>query len=342
MKPLVGAANETLMAGAAVMEEVVESRAQRLKRIERIAIRMFGVANCLISIGSGGAQHTRGERSMEALESAFAESLGFPADPVFVRDARENAHSATISWVVGPPYVRFYAVYPITHQQTVIGSILLIDYAVRNYLEEDQQQLSELALLVEQDLRFDVLQAAYLEVQRQNRQLRRDSMIDPLMGTWNRAAIVRSLGIELERCQRAEKPLSLALVSIDDFQRHKLNFGLHISESILIKLASRLRSCIRPFDALGRYGIEEFLVVLPGASHLVIQAIAERIRAVIMTHPEMINEQTVEISVCVGTVSTDVFSNASADELINRTEHVLHAAKIAGANCIIHATPDPV
>ena len=136
--------------------------------------------------------------------------------------------------------------------------------------------------------------------------------------------------------------MSLALVSIDNFSKYKQNFGLHVSESILIKLVSRLRSCIRPFDALGRYGVEEFLVVLPGASHLVIQAIAERMRVAIITHPELINDQSVAISVCVGTVSTDVFTTASPDELINHTEQALHAAKMSGSNCISHAVPDPV
>jgi len=317
----------------------ISAQEDRILRIERIAIRLFGVANCIVSFGQVSARFGKGERSMAALEAAFCDSLPFPAAAVIVNDARADARTANNPWVIGPPYIRFYAIQPVFDNKQVVGAIYLIDYVARQYQDEDAFLLSDLAGLVEQELQYDAMQMAHDDLQRQNRSLRRESMIDPMFGTWNRSAIIRSLEIEVLRCKSADKPMSLAMVCIDNFANLKNEFGLHVAESILIKMVSRVRSCIRPFDALGRYGSEEFMVVLPGASNIVIQAVTERIRNTVLAHSELINDKNVSVSVCVGTASTDLFPNSSPESLMNLVEQELHKAKKNGSNGFSHAVP---
>ena len=256
---------------------------------------------------------------MAALEAAFCDSIPFPNDPVIVNDARNDPRTVANPWVIGPPYIRFYAVQTIFDNKKVVGAIYLIDYVARQYQEEDTFLLNDLAGLVEQELMFDSLQAANDDMTRQNRSLRRESMIDPVFGTWNRSAILRSLEIEVDRCKKAGKPLSLAMISVDNYNDLKNDFGLHSSESILI--------------------VEEFLVVLPGASHVVIQAITERIRSTVMAHPETLNDKSVAVTVSAGTVSTDVVFT-DPDGLLNRVHQALHAAQKMGKNCVVHSAPD--
>lgn len=318
----------------------ISAQEDRILRIERIAIRLFGVANCMVSFGHVSARFGKGERSMAALEAAFCDSLAFPREPLIVNDARSDPKTSANPWVVGPPYIRFYAAQPLFDKNEVVGAIFLIDYGARQYQEEDTFLLSDLAGLVEQELQFDAMQVAHDDLVKQNRSLRRESMIDPMFGTWNRAAIIRSLEIEVLRCKAAEKPLSLTMVSIDNYAKLKDEFGLRASEAILIKMVSRVRSCIRPFDALGRYGTEEFLVVLPGASNMVIQAVTERIRNTVLAYAETIDEKSIAITVCVGTVSTDIFSDAGSEVLMNQVEQALYKAKKMGNNNSVHATPD--
>lgn len=317
----------------------ISAQEDRILRIERIAIRLFGVANCIVSFGQVAARFGKGERSMAALEAAFCDSLPFSNDPVIVNDARLDPRTASNPWVVGPPYIRFYAVQPVFDNRQVVGGIYLIDYVARQYQDEDSFLLSDLSGLVEQELQFDSMQMAHDDLQKQNRSLRRESMIDPMFGTWNRSAIIRSLEIEVLRCKAAGKPMSLAMVSIDNYAELKNEFGLHAAESILVKMVSRVRSCIRPFDALGRYGSEEFMVVLPGASNVVIQAVTERIRNTVLAHSEIINGQEVAVSVCVGTVSTDLFQDAPSEILMNLVEQELHKAKKSGNNSFSHGVP---
>lgn len=315
----------------------ISSQEERILRIERIAIRLFGVGNCIVSFGHVSERFGKGERSIAALEASFCDSLTFPGERVIVSDARLDPRTATNPWVIGPPYIRFYAIQPLFDKNVVVGGIFLVDYVARQFKEEDTFLLNDLAGLVEQELHFDSMQVAHNDLVKQNRSLRRDSMIDPLLGTWNRPAIVRSLELELQRCKAASKPVSLAMVSVDNFDALKNEFGLHAAESVLVKLVSRMRSCIRPFDALGRYGAEEFLFVLPGASHIVMQAIAERLRTNVFAHPETIDDQTRAISICIGTVSSDIFTDAGSDELVAQVEHALFSAKKGGANQLIHA-----
>jgi diguanylate cyclase (GGDEF)-like protein len=309
-----------------------------LLRIERIATRLFGVAHCIVSF-KGAPTSFSADHAEAKAESAFCDSLPLPSVPLIVNDTRLDPQTATNQWVAGAPYIRFYAAQPILHNGAVIGAIFLIDYEARQYKEEDIFLLSDLAELVELELQFGAMQIAYDDLVKQNRILRRENMLDPILGTWNRSAIVRSLEIEVQRCKESGKPLSLAMISVDNFAAIKNEFGLHISESILIRMVSRVRSCIRPFDALGRYGLEEFLIVLPGASHMVIQAVSERIRSTLLTHTEKIEGKSIDMTVCVGTVSTDVFVNADSNELMNQVESTLHKAQKMGNNHFIHAVP---
>ncbi len=316
----------------------ISAQEDRILRIERIAIRLFGVANCIVSFGNVSARFGKGERSMAALEAAFCDSLAFPHAPVIVNDARTDPKTAANPWVVGPPYIRFYSVQPIFDNKEVVGAIFLIDYVARQYQEEDTFLLNDLAGLVEQELHFDALQMTHDDLVKQNRSLRRDSMIDPMFGTWNRTAIIRSLEIEVLRCKSADKPMSIAMVGLDNYAALKEQHGLHASETVLMKMVSRVRSCIRPFDALGRYGSEEFLIVLPGASHVVIKAVTERIRSTVLAHSETINDKPIDITVCIGSVSTDVFVDANPEELMNQVEQALYKARKAGKNSFVHAS----
>ena len=142
------------------------------------------------------------------------------------------------------------------------------------------------------------------ELRRQIRSLKRDSLLDPVLGMWNRGAITRSLGLEMERCEKAEKPLSLLFIGVEPYAEVKETLGSMAADTLLLKLVSRMRSCIRPFDALGRFENDAFMIVLPGASNLVAAAVAERIRLSVLTHQEKLGDKTIVTKMSIGVAST--------------------------------------
>lgn len=313
---------------------------QQILRIRRIGKRLFGVSNCFVSITDFTAGAAESERSMESIEAAFVDGLPAPQALYVAGDTRLDASLRQHRLVVGAPYIRFYAAQPITDgQNQVIGSVCLVDYAPRTFSDEDGLLLADLASLFERELRLNSASATQLDLIKKNRNLRRESLTDPLIGTWNRAAITRALSAEMVNCRQAQKPLSMVFVNLDHFRNINEDHGRPSGDTLLLKVVSRLRSCIRPHDALGRYDGDQFMVVLPGASHLISLAVAERMRLAIMAHAEMIGAAKLQLTVSAGTVSTDTFPAASQEELIDHAEKALLAAKKAGRNCVVQASP---
>lgn len=315
--------------------------AQQLQRIRRIGMRLFGVANCILMFGDVSANMADNEHSLASLEKAFCYGLPRPNSLVLVPDTRADKSLCQHSLVTGAPYVRFYAACPIRNAENgVIGSIRLVDYMPRVFGAEEQQLLEDLAHLAEREMHLRSMTAAQLDLQKKNKNLRRKSLIDPLLGTWNRGAIMRILSIEAIRCDKAGVPLSLIVADLDFFKKINDTYGHPAGDAVLVKVASRLRSCIRPQEALGRYGGEEFLVILPGSSSSTAMTVAERMRQAIAVHPETIGQTPLTLTISAGVASTDLFPTATTEELINHADMALYAAKDGGRNRVMRAAPD--
>jgi diguanylate cyclase (GGDEF)-like protein len=314
---------------------------QQILRIQRIGKRLFNVANCLIVLGEMPGQGRGSERSMASIEAAFCHGMPLSAEPVVVTDTHGDRAFCHHQAVIGAPYIRFFAGHPIHDENRVpIGRLCLIHYVTRSFDDGDRRALADLAVLVERELQLRSMNEAQLDLQKKNKNLRRKSLIDPLIGTWNRGAILRILEIEAIRCEKARAPLSLIVADLDFFKKINDTYGHPAGDAVLVKVASRLRSCIRPQEALGRYGGEEFLIVLPGSPAATAMAVAERMRQAIASHPEAVADTTLNLTISLGVASTDVFPGASTDDLISRADIALYAAKSAGRNSAVQATPD--
>jgi diguanylate cyclase (GGDEF)-like protein len=314
---------------------------EQLLRIRRIGKRLFGVANCVITFGDAAANMPEHERSLASVEAAFCFSIPQPTSLRVVVDTKAEQSLSRHRLVTGAPYIRFFAAYPIYNSERVaIGSINLIDYLPRIFSEPDRMLLSDLARLVERELDLRSMSVAQLDLQKKNKNLRRKSLIDPLIGTWNRGAIMRILTIEAIRCDKLGVPLSLIVADLDFFKRINDTYGHPAGDTVLVKVASRLRSCIRAQEALGRYGGEEFLIVLPGSSHATAMAVGERMRMAIATQSEVVGDATFNLTISAGVASTDMFPSATTEELISRADIALYAAKDAGRNRVVPAIPD--
>lgn len=314
---------------------------QQIERIRRVGKRLFGVASCLVNLGGRSQEASGSEKPARSLEEAFCDALPVPNGLVVALDARldpvlRQQHAVAMA----TPCIRFYAAYPVRDSdQVVIGSVSLIDYLPRHFQGEDVQLLKDLAMMVERELHLRSISALQLDLQKKNKNLRRKSLIDPLIGTWNRGAIMRILTIEAIRCDKMGVPLSLIVADLDYFKKINDTYGHPAGDTVLVKVASRLRSCIRPQEALGRYGGEEFLVVLPGASHTTAMAVAERMRVAVASQVEVIGDATFNLTISAGVASSDLFPSATTDELISRADVALYAAKNAGRDRVVQATP---
>lgn len=312
----------------------------KIGRFERLGLQLFSVANCFVTFGHVSGRSGGSGRSITEMEASFSDSIPLSDEFVVISDVGAHPHLADHKHVVGDPFIRFYVSYPIYGQDgKLVGCIRLLDYQTRELTENQNLLLTDFATIIERELALGVIYQNQIELIKQNRNLKRESLIDPLLGTWNKVAIARSLKIEMERCTKAQKPLSLLFVYPDQIDDLRAVHGAALSDQLLIRTVSRIRSCIRPFDALGRFGSDQLLIVLPGASYLVVKAVTERIRLAIMTHPEVIENVETAMTICSGVVSTDTFPDADPEMLISLAEKALLSARSAGNNTVVQAMP---
>jgi len=164
--------------------------------------------------------------------------------------------------------------------------------------------------------------------------LRQQATHDGLTGLLNRSAVMEILHKELIRSQREQQPISLLLVDLDHFKIINDQHGHLVGDAVLREASARMKSAIRRYDSIGRYGGEEFLVVLPGCDATGGAAQAERLRLALAREPFAIGGQAIAITGSIGCTLCSGFSPSDADSLIREADLALYSAKEHGRNRI--------
>jgi diguanylate cyclase (GGDEF)-like protein len=163
------------------------------------------------------------------------------------------------------------------------------------------------------------------------------SITDGLTGLYNRRYLFLRLAEEIERAARGTYRFSIALLDLDHFKRVNDTFGHRTGDEALVRTANAMRGAIRGLDLAGRYGGEEFLVILPDTGATEARAVAERIRAAVkaLSWPELGLRLTLSGGVC-GHAGADI------DSLLECADRRLYAAKAGGRDRIVAEEPgDP-
>lgn len=156
--------------------------------------------------------------------------------------------------------------------------------------------------------------------------------LDPLTGLYNRGFGVKRLHEEYTRAVRSDAPLGIIIFDIDDFKKINDTYGHMVGDRVLMSVAKSARSMLREGDMLIRYGGEEFMVVLPGASLFDVGQISERIRHAIKDTTLMEGDAAIQVTVSLGGVSHPELNVTREDVLIRHADAALYYAKESGKN----------
>lgn len=154
---------------------------------------------------------------------------------------------------------------------------------------------------------------------------------DDLTGAYNRRGIRKLVEHELHRVNRDRTELSLVLCDIDFFKKINDTHGHDVGDLALKKVSQTLAETVRVTDMVGRWGGEEFLIVLPNTSLHKGYQLIERVRQQLAQHPIVLEGVTLNLSISCGICSTRFFS--SFDDLIRAADQSLYVAKAEGRNC---------
>jgi two-component system chemotaxis response regulator CheY len=161
-----------------------------------------------------------------------------------------------------------------------------------------------------------------------------EATYDRLTGVRNRATIMDYLSEQLKRGDRENNPLSLIVADLDHFKQVNDTYGHPVGDVMLHEAAQRMRVAIRPYDMVGRYGGEEFLIIIPNCGRREALAIAERIRCSIYAHPVKSQAGEISMTVSLGVATSEDNTGMDPIELISAADKALYHAKKAGRNCL--------
>jgi two-component system, cell cycle response regulator len=166
--------------------------------------------------------------------------------------------------------------------------------------------------------------------------LREQATKDFLTRIWNRSSVLEILQKELLRGAREKRPVGVLLADVDRFKSINDTYGHFAGDAVLREVARRMVASMRPYDAVGRYGGEEFLIVLPGCDEASVMTQGERLRAALGDEPVLLNESNYTITASFGASTWVPGSTATAETVIANADLALYQAKNQGRNKVLY------
>ena len=169
--------------------------------------------------------------------------------------------------------------------------------------------------------------------ERDEAELHKLATVDALTGLFNRRAFVDLASREIARARRLKSPYAVLMIDLDFFKRVNDEFGHQAGDQVLAAFATVATHSVRVEDLVGRYGGEEFCIMLPGAAMQPALAIAERVRNEVAMRPlgglPHITTVSIGVAVCSGR------DEVSLDAAIARADEALYRAKNEGRNRVV-------
>lgn len=158
---------------------------------------------------------------------------------------------------------------------------------------------------------------------------------DPVTGAWNRGAILEILERELARVERERAPFGVILADLDHFKRVNDTWGHLAGDAVLREAVSRFTQLTRQYDCVGRYGGEEFLILI--SNHDIDRAsqTAERLREAICAEPIRFGGQEIPITASFGVTGYGGQGSISVSDLLQKADEALYQAKNGGRNRVV-------
>lgn len=162
--------------------------------------------------------------------------------------------------------------------------------------------------------------------------LRHDATHDMLTGLWNRTAILKTLDGELARSVRSSAPLAVVMADLDHFKCINDTHGHAAGDAVLCEAARRMTATTRIYDSVGRYGGEEFLILLPGCNSIQAAKMTERLRLAVAAGPVETPKCEIGVTLSLGVALTEGMRLPESKAMLLEADTALYRAKSNGRN----------
>lgn len=305
-----------------------------LKELHRLLAILQGIdvgivvldMNYRVQVWNSFMENHSGQTAMDALQRSFFELFPEVSEAWFRHRVETVVTLGTPSftiWEQRPYLVRFKSYQPITGQED-----FMYQNTTLSPLISPNSQIEHVCLVI-----YDVTSVAVNRQQLQslNTQLEHLSRTDRLTGLYNRGHWEELLKHEVARYKRYGGMVSLLIFDIDHFKGINDTYGHQAGDKVIQNLAGLLTHCLRDTDSAGRYGGEEFVVLLPGIRRDEARLLGERLRQRAEALPVEHEGQTIRFTISMGVADMSGACH-SHEQLIEHADQALYQSKRGGRN----------
>jgi len=315
---------------------------ERFDRLTRLAKMVMHVPIAVISLVDEDRQWFKSCIGLDVAETprtvSFCGHAILRDEIMVVTDATTDPRVLDSPLVTGPPHIRFYVGQPLLSSQNhKIGTLCVIDTKPRTITSQEIDAIKDLGFLVERELRNEGVNLAQRELILELDEAKRKALIDPLTRLWNRDGIAKLLEKRKAYSEKSGQPFVVAMLDLDHFKEVNDNHGHLAGDKVLVEVARRLRGGAREFDTVGRYGGEEFIIVMPDVDKIMAGKICNRILEKLRdTHFET-GEARIPVQASMGYAVCDQAQGWDTEAAIQAADKALYEAKATGRNRIVAA-----
>ena len=291
-------------------------------RITRLASRILKTPIALVSLVDEERQWFKSRHGLHAEETprefAFCAHAICDQEVMVVPDAFEDMRFANNPLVTGEPKIRFYADAPLNDGNGHnLGTLCEIDTDPRQIDDEQRAMLRDLASIIVDEMN-----------------LRRLASVDPLTALPNRRHFMQLFEQEYRRARRYGHGLSVAIFDIDQFKLVNDLHGHDAGDAALRAVSGICTEALREHDVVGRYGGDEFGLLMPHTTPDQAEMLAGRLRTLVSEHCLDVHGIEVKFTISVGVTSCRV-GEETIEDTLSRADEALYAAKARGRNEVV-------
>lgn len=297
-----------------ILEILDTSHEERFDRVTRMAKRMFGVEISLVSLVDQDRQWFKSAQGLDATQTprdiSFCGHAINQEELFIIPNAKVDERFHDNPLVIGDPNIRFYAGYPLKVRQGVnIGTLCLIDPKPREMNEEDRQLLADLGAMIEQEIKS--IQMATL---------------DELTLISNRRGFLNLAEHTIKVSHRKNMPVTIILFDLNKFKPINDDYGHHEGDFALKTFAQTLLDSIRECDVVGRWGGDEFVVLLTDTEQEKVKFVLSRFKQNIANANKTLGKPY-DIEFSAGVVQFSIDSALTLEQMIEQADAEMYKDK---------------
>lgn len=326
-----------ILEALAILDTPIE---RSFERITRLAKTVFNVPIVAFSLIDSERQWFKSIQGLNVCETSrdvsFCGHAINQSEIFVVEDARQDPRFADNPLVTGDPNIRFYAGCPIVlDNDKMIGALCIIDTEPRTLRDQDILMLKDMAELITVELKLHIDTQKQQKLNSDLEKAKKQASIDNLTRVYNRGGIEDILKKKIKNSKRSGKNFSIALIDIDNFKEINDKYGHCAGDEVLRETAKRLLEGYRRSDITGRWGGEEFLIILDTQIPHDAMAAAERARLMVSTRAIEFEFDIIYTTITTGIVTFNAKEPVTLTKLIDAADKALYVGKKTGKNKVV-------